>query len=136
VVSYGSALTELATARSPYSPQDVPLRGTHPGCVAVAQAVLPDGSKLTLISVYGLIDSGYSVTTLHRILSDLTPLFDDRRYNAHVVLGGDLNASTQAEEGYLHLARHRLVFERIKAFGLVDCLDMKLGATRPLADSP
>ena len=136
VASYGPALTEVSTARSPYSPQDVPLRGTHPGCVAVAQAALPDRSKLTLISVYGLIDAGYSVTTLHRILSDLTPLFDDRRYNDHVVFGGDLNAGTQAGEGDRHLARHRLVFERIKAFGLVYCLDMKLGATRPLAGCP
>jgi endonuclease/exonuclease/phosphatase family metal-dependent hydrolase len=136
VVSYGPALTEVPTARTPYSSQDVPLRGTHPGCVAVAQAVLPDQCKLTLISAYGLIDAGYSVTTLHRILSDLTPLFDDKRYNAHVVLGGDLNGGTQAGEGDRHLARHRLVFERIKAFGLVDCLDAKLGENRPLPGCP
>lgn len=134
VISYGPALTEVSTARSPYSPLDVPLRGTHPGCVRVAQADLPDQSKLTLISVYGLIDAGYAVTTMHRILADLTPVFDDTRYNAHVVLGGDLNLSTQFGEP--HRARHRLVFECIKAFGLVDCLDMKLGATRPLADCP
>jgi hypothetical protein len=88
VVSYGPALTEVATARSPYSALDVPLRGTHPGCVRVAQADLPDQSKLTLISVYGLIDAGYSVTMMHRILADLTPLFDDNRYNVHVVLSG------------------------------------------------
>jgi exonuclease III len=136
VVSYGCALTEVSTARTPYSSQDIALRGTHPGCVAVAQAALPDGSKLTLISMYGLIDAGYSVTTLHRFLSDLTPLFDDRRYNSRIVLGGDWNASTQAAEGYRHLPRHRLVFERIKAFGLVDYLDAKLGAARPLADCP
>jgi endonuclease/exonuclease/phosphatase family metal-dependent hydrolase len=139
VISYGLALTKVTTARSPYSPQDVSLYGTHPGCVRVAQADLPDGSKLTLISVYGLIDAGYAVTTMHRILSDLTPLFDDGRYNngrkhIHVVLGGDLNASTQF--GPPHLARHRLVFEGIKAFGLVDCLDQQLGPTRPLANCP
>lgn len=139
VVSYGLALTEVATARSPYSSQDVPLYGTHPGCVRVAQADLPDGSKLTLISVYGLIDAGYAVTAMHRILADLTPLFDDERYhsrrkNVHVVLGGDLNLSTQFVEP--HRTRHRLVFECIKAFGLFDCLDRQLGNTRPLADCP
>lgn len=136
VVSYGPELTEVTAACSPYShpSQDVPLLGAHPGCVRVAQADLPDQSKLTLISVYGLIDFGYTVTTMHRILSDLTPLFDDRRYNAHVVLGGDLNLSTQFGEP--HRTRHRLVFECIKAFGLVDCLDRMLGDTRHLAGCP
>lgn len=87
VVSYSPALTEISTAHTPYSSQEVPLYGTHPGSVRVAQADLPDGSKLTLISVYGLINFGYAVTTIHRILADLTPLFDDKRYNAQVVLG-------------------------------------------------
>jgi endonuclease/exonuclease/phosphatase family metal-dependent hydrolase len=134
VVSYGPALTEVATARSPFSRLDVPLRGTHPGSVAVAQATLPDHSTLTLISVYGLIDAGYSVTTMHRILSDLTSLFDDRRYSQHLLLGGDLNISTQMPAG--HRRRHQLVLERIQVFGLVDCLDRTLGDTRPLAECP
>jgi endonuclease/exonuclease/phosphatase family metal-dependent hydrolase len=139
VVSYGPALTEVTTARTPYSTYDVPLLGTHPGCVRVAQADLADGSKLTLISTYGLIDFGYAVTTMHRIVADLAPLFDDSRYNnsrrnRHVILGGDLNLSTQLEEPYR--AWHRYLLECIKAFGLVDCLGAKLGEDRPLSGCP
>jgi hypothetical protein len=42
----------------------------------VAQTPFPDGSPLTTISVYGLIDAGYAQTMMLRVLSDLTPLFN------------------------------------------------------------
>jgi hypothetical protein len=134
VVSYGRALTTVETARSPYSTVEVPLLGTHRGCVRVAQFGLPDQTKLSLISAYGLIDYGYAVTTMQRILSDLTPLFDNARYNAQIVLAGDLNLSTQLAPP--HRARHQNAFDRIKAFGLVDCLDRMLGKDRPLPGCP
>lgn len=134
VVSYGPDVTAVTAARSPYSPHEVPILQTHPGCVRVAQATLPGRSALTIISVYGLIDAGYAVTTMHRILSDLTPLFDDKRYNERIILGGDLNISTQLPPP--HRTRHRIVLDRIKAFGLVDCLDLMLRDARPLANCP
>ena len=55
--------------------------------------------KLTLISLYGLMESngatkGYAITNLHRMLSDLTGIFNghiDGKRN--IILGGDLNSS-------------------------------------------
>jgi hypothetical protein len=76
VAAYGRPITELTSVQSPYSSQHVSILQTHPGCVVVAQTPFPDGSPLTTISVYGLIDAGYAQTMMLRVLSDLTPLFN------------------------------------------------------------
>ena len=95
-------------------------------------------SGLTAISLYGLIDDGYAVTTLHRQLSDLTPLIDSE-LGSRVVLGGDLNITSQLDEP--HRSRHRNIFDRFASLGLVDCLALnrprrpKLDGC-PCADSP
>lgn len=83
------------------------LHRTYPGSVAVARA-----NGLTLISCYAVIEAGYAITTFHRQLSDLTPLFDSKM-GRRVVLGGDLNLSTQlritqrlADEEIVVVPRH------------------------------
>lgn len=97
---------------------------TQPGTVAVASAEV-NGSPLTFISIYGLIEDGYADTTVNRQLSDLAPLFDDPRHEGRIVLGGDLNITTQWAGGQAHYALwEAATFERIRAFGLVDCLDV------------
>ncbi len=78
------------------------------------------------MSVYGLIEYGYAVTTVHRILSDLTPLFDTSN-GQRVVVGGDLNCSTQLAPP--HRARHKTVFDRFASLGLVNVTE------RPLDDA-
>lgn len=85
---------------------------------------LPD-LTVTTIALYGLLDEK-SDASVHRSLSELTPLFEDDRYNEHLVLGGDLNTWTGWKEGSRHLARDRNVLDRIRAFGFVDCLERGL----------
>jgi hypothetical protein len=103
-----------------------PLEVSHPGAFAVADAHLPVGRIVTFASVYGMLAFSvrngmrYAVTTLHRTLSDLTPILDVYRTPAQVVLAGDLNVSPQIQEP--DTAAHAAVIDRIKAFGLVDCL--------------
>lgn len=102
----------------------VNLLATLPGCVAVARVHLPSGFELTCISVYGVIELGYASTTMHRILSDLEPLFDDGEVGDAVVIGGDFNVCTQWSdpEDLKFNARDATVFARLRSFGLEDCV--------------
>jgi hypothetical protein len=122
VVGLTCDVEEVTTAQGRENTTPQVLLQTWPGSVAVAQAGGPRG--LTLISVYGLINQGYADMIVNRQLSDLTPLFDDRKHEKRIVLGGDLNITTQwtgaqARYGTWEAA----TFQRISAFGLVDCLD-------------
>ena len=96
----------------------------QPGTMAVARARI-GRTTVTLVSMYGLIDDGYADTTVNRGLSDLTPLFDDPAHERRIVLGGDLNITTQWTGPQ---SRYRTweaaTFARVAAFGLVDCLDL------------
>jgi endonuclease/exonuclease/phosphatase family metal-dependent hydrolase len=104
---------------------EVAFANAYPGCLVVAEVALPSGHSLTVVSLYGLLEKFgrrlFSVTTLHRMLSDLTPLLVDRRRN--LILGGDFNASLQVDEqSHNHNRAHAIFFERVTDFGLVDCL--------------
>ena len=96
----------------------------YPGALVVADVTLADNSTLVMVSAYGLLDKhGYAITTLHRMLSDLTHLFDGvlrEGGRPKVILGGDLNASPQWDDKY-RTKTHRIFFQRLEAFGLVDC---------------
>ena len=86
------------------------------------------GGRLVLASVYALWDYSwvakhggkplYSETSLHRTLSDLTPVVDVARTRASVMIAGDFNASTQ----FLEPARsaYRVVHERLRSLGLIN----------------
>jgi len=79
-----------------------------------------NNTKLTLISLYGLITDTYAITNLHRILSDLTPILNghiDGRRN--IILGGDLNASIQCDKISGNNS-HKIFFERLEDFKLND----------------
>src|SRR5207247_2189257 len=97
----------------------------HPGTYAAAEAAVA-GGHVNLASVYGMLafkvrnDVRYSVTTVHRTLSDLTPILDTYRTSLPVILAGDLNISPQIKQP--DTAAHQAVIDRIKAFGLIDCL--------------
>ena len=95
-------------------------------CVVASRAAvvarIGDGvDALVLISIYGLLEqilrTQYSITSLHRILSDLTPLLEDPQRRGRIVLGGDLNASLEWDRRQ-GTPTHRLLFDRIEAFGL------------------
>ena len=117
----GSTPLQPATRRPPLrSTTATPAPSLPPSCTR------RQGGPITAVSVYGLIEYGYAVTTLHRILSDLTPLFDTS-YGQRVVVGGDLNCSTQLAPP--HRARHKTVFDRFASLGLVNVTE------RPLDDA-
>jgi endonuclease/exonuclease/phosphatase family metal-dependent hydrolase len=102
------------------------LEASHPGAFCVAQARLPSRRVVTVASVYGMLSltvrngRRYAVTTVHRTLSDLTPILDVKRSKAALILAGDLNVTPQIREP--DTAAHEAVIQRIKAFGLGDCL--------------
>jgi uncharacterized protein (DUF58 family) len=85
---------------------------------------VPDLGDVTAVSLYGLMDER-SDASLHRSLSELSAVFDDPRYNRLLLLGGDFNTWTGWEAGSAHLARDLVVLDRIRAFGLIDCLEAK-----------
>ena len=84
-----------------------------------------NNEKITLISLYGLMENsgptkGYSIPNLHRILSDLTGLFNGHiEGKRKIIMCGDLNASTQFDEMQKNNS-HRILFDRIDDFGLKD----------------
>jgi len=79
--------------------------------------------NVTCVSIYGLMDE-LSEASVHRSLSEISPLFTDPSYKDLLLLGGDLNTSTQWSKGP-HLDGDRALLDRIKAYGLIDCLEQK-----------
>ncbi len=81
--------------------------------------------RLTLISMYGQMEGigpthGYAITNLHRMLSDLTGLFNGHLNGKRkIILGGDLNASTQLDKTQGNNS-HRIFFDRLTDFKLQD----------------
>jgi endonuclease/exonuclease/phosphatase family metal-dependent hydrolase len=99
-------------------------KNDYPGALTVTDVTLPDNSTFVVVSLYGQMDKhGYSITALHRMLSDLTHLFEGEfrpGRRPKVILGGDFNASPQFDDEY-GIKTHRIFFERLEAFGLADC---------------
>ena len=118
----GLPLQPVTSVRSAYGGEEVDLLRTYPGCVAVADVTVGDSEHITAVSVYGVWDAGYADTTMHRIISDLTPLFDSTRWK-RIVLGGDFNVSTQCDPP--QRARDKTVFDRLQSLGLVDLLALQ-----------
>jgi hypothetical protein len=106
---------------------------SHAGGFAVAEVDVPDVGLVTCVSIYGVLDQGWAITTVHRLLSDLSPLLYARR-NGLLVMGGDLNCSTQLSKPWRDY--HRNLFERIELFGLVDLLSATAAVRPALPDCP
>ncbi len=101
------------------------------GAFSIANTNIED-KKLTFISLYGLREGngptkGYSMTNLHRMLSDLTGILNGHiNGKRKIVLGGDFNASIQFDDIYGQKYTpnaHKIFFERIKDFGLFNCFN-------------
>jgi hypothetical protein len=106
------------------SKREVPFECSRPGSWAAAIVDTPLG-RVSAVSLYGLLDE-LSDASVHRSLSEVSPVVDDPRYNKLVLLGGDLNTGTQGTEQDARFNdRERNVLERITALGLVDCVAAK-----------
>lgn len=95
---------------------------SYPGAsgLITAEININDSITVTVINIYGQLDcNNYATTTMHHILSDLTPILDHKG-KRNIILGGDFNVSKQFDEKY-NGPSHRIVFERIEDFGLINC---------------
>lgn len=99
---------------------NVPFGPSKPGTWAAGLVEAPGIGPVTCVSVYGFMDE-LSDASVHRSLSDISPIFTDPDYNTYVLVGGDLNSSTQWARDDLR-RRDRNLLERFAAYGLVDCL--------------
>lgn len=128
LVSYVGPVTEVRTARSKHSRKDADLHRTYPGSLAIAEV-----AGLVGISWYGIIEDGYAVTTVHRQLSDLTPLIDSP-LGRKLIIAGDLNISSQFTG--MDGRRHRNLLERFTTLDLVDCFALNRPARKSLSECP
>lgn len=98
---------------------DIPFTNSRPG-TWIAAKVHIGGESLTCVSLYGLIEE-LTDASIHRSLSDISPIFSDPAHNELVLLGGDFNIGTGLADPSAR-ERSRIVLDRIRAYGLVDCL--------------
>src|SRR5439155_5862825 len=110
----------------------VKFENSRPGSWIAAVVNVSGFGPVTAISLYGLMDEK-SDSSVHRSLSELAAVFEDSQYNRNILLGGDLNTWTGWKPGS-HLDRDRIVLDRIRAFGLTDCLEKM--AKGPLMNCP
>lgn len=123
VVGFTVEVSEITTVSGAASKEPEVLKHSRRGTVAAATAAI-GSTNLTLISMYGLIENGYADPNVHRQLSDLAPLLDDPQLGHRLVMGGDLNITTQWTDSNARYRRwEQTTFARISAFGLHDCLD-------------
>jgi len=93
------------------------------GALMTASLQLEKKTPISLICMYGREDEASKsyVPNLHRYLSDLTPILKGKRRN--IIIGGDWNADLQLDGKNGNTANaNKLFFERLKDFGLHDCL--------------
>lgn len=110
-----------------YPIQHLPIRSEYTGSLVVGEAQITDIIELTIISLYGLLETvgstSYAITTLHRMLSDLTGILNGHiGGKRNIILGGDLNASLQCDVHYGGKA-HQIFFQRMEDFGLKNCFE-------------
>lgn len=117
---WGSTICAPALAIWP-----IGFRTHYGGSVTAAEITLSSGRLLIAVSLYARLEDGYSITALHRIFSDLTPLLDSTKHP--VVLGGDFNASVKWDAKQ-NQRSHRILFDRVEDFGLRSAI--------PIAEQP
>lgn len=121
-----SAVAAWGTELQAISDEDrmEPLYVSQKGAYA-AGIVARDGKPLAVASVYALWDYGwapaggkarYAHTSLHRAISDLTPILDTANNGMSVILAGDFNTSSQFESP--HREAFQTVDDRLVGLGL------------------
>ncbi|HUU37490.1 MAG TPA: endonuclease/exonuclease/phosphatase family protein [Candidatus Desulfaltia sp.] len=97
-----------------------------PDALVAATFTLPKSeTRFHVISMYGTFDETSHVTpNLHRMISDLHPVFTSRASRERIILGGDWNIDPKYNENYPSSAPlHRIVLERLEDpfYGLQKC---------------
>jgi hypothetical protein len=99
---------------------DIPFSNSRPG-TWIAATIRMGKESVACVSLYGLVEE-ITDASMHRSLSEISPIFSDPRYKEAVLLGGDFNISTGLANPPSARERSRIVLDRIRAYGLVDCL--------------
>jgi hypothetical protein len=123
-------ITDARRAREYRDHPPLPFKPSRPGTWTAARVKI-GRLTVTAIALYGLLDEK-SDASVHRSLSELSPIFDHRVYGRYVLLGGDLNIFANPRSDDRARKRHLSVLARLDAYGLVNCLD---GFKRPLKDA-
>lgn len=98
---------------------------SYHGAIVVGDIGLPSGPSLTVISLYGLqLNNNYVTSTLHHMLSDLTPLLTGKLGKRRLVIGGDFNADRLYDKYHRNEPSHSIFFDRLEDFGLANCLEI------------
>jgi hypothetical protein len=113
---------EEVRARRPFRTKmvDIPFTNSRPG-TWIAATVPVENESVTCVSLYGLIEE-LTDASMHRSLSEISPIFSDPSHKELVLLGGDFNVSTALSDPSAR-EQSRIVLDRIKAYKLVDCLE-------------
>jgi hypothetical protein len=117
-----TSITDARSARAGYrQPALLPFRPSRPGTWTAVE-VLMGRARVTVVALYGLLDEK-SDASVHRSLSELSPIFDHPRYRKRVILGGDLNVPANLHADDVRWKRCAAVLARLDAYGLVNCVD-------------
>lgn len=114
-------ITDARTAREYKEPLLLPFKPSKPGTWTAARVRIAR-ITVTAIALYGLLDEK-SDASVHRSLSELSPIFDHRIYGRHILLGGDFNIFANPRPEDPARARHLAVLTRLEAYGLRNCLE-------------
>jgi endonuclease/exonuclease/phosphatase family metal-dependent hydrolase len=110
--------TGIFTAGLPIRP--IHIQTSHKCCLSCAEILLSE-EGLIVISLYARLEDGKSIKVIHRLISDLTDLLNRYRKKSNIILAGDFNAGLEWDRRQGNNS-HRIMFERIGDFGLIDVL--------------
>jgi hypothetical protein len=138
-VAARSEVTYIADARMARGykrPAILPFRPSRPGSWTAAH-VQVGRRTITAVALYGLLDERGDAS-VHRSLSELSPIFDHPSYGKYLLLGGDLNIVTNPYPDDPMANRHRAVIARFESYGLVNCVDHaeRAEGNSPFMDCP
>jgi exonuclease III len=120
VVSPTHPLTQITEVRPVRVSAAQPYSTSKPGTAATATAIV-DGLPLTLVSLYGLMEPRNAYESVNRHLADLGPLLDSPEHLRSILLGGDLNLTTQWAGQYAsYAAIDRAILDQFRAWGFRD----------------
>ena len=114
-------ITDARAAREYRARPLLPFKPSRPGTWTAAR-VKVGRITVTAVALYGLLDEK-SDASVHRSLSEVSPIFDHRTYGRHVLLGGDLNVFANPRADDPTRERHLSVLTRLEAYGLTNCLE-------------
>lgn len=120
IVSPRHELQEVTKVRAVRVSEARPYFSWRPGTAATATVEI-DGLALTLVSLYGLMEPRDSYAAVNRHLAGLAPLLGAPAHFRQVIVGGDLNLTSQWSGNVAsYAAIDRALLDQFRAWGLRD----------------